>query len=260
MGREAKLLLALLGLLTGALVGVVSMKLFVPRPPVGAGPDIHHGDLTANEVQELVEPPALSLPAGSDTGMAPMAALPESRFAAAVPEPEPPMAASMTAPVRDPFVAPASFAASSPEFSAPTDDLLPPPADMASPAAMLSPPAEGTIPPRPDRLPAAQAFEPQPAVLAPPATRSTRFSAAGPPPAVASLAETAADRAQYVAQPGDSWWLLAEQTYGDGRLYRALFAWNRGRDPRISLVPGTRLDLPPLDRLATAWPALMPRE
>jgi nucleoid-associated protein YgaU len=263
MGREAKLLLALLGLLAGALVGVVSMKLLVPRPPVGAGPDIHHGDLTASEVQELVEPPALSLPAGSDTGMAPVAALPESRFAAARPEPEPPMGSSvpsMTTPVRDPFVAPASFAASSPEFTAPTDDLLPPPADMASPAAMLSPPAEETIPPRPDRLPAAQAFEPQPAVLAPPATRPTRFSPAGPPPGVASLAETAADMAEHVAQPGDSWWLLAEQTYGDGRLYRALFAWNRRRDPRISLVPGTRLDLPPLDRLAAAWPALMPRE
>ena len=29
----------------------------------------------------------------------------------------------------------------------------------------------------------------------------------------------------YVTQPGDSWWSLAERAYGDGRLYRAIFAW-----------------------------------
>ena len=40
MGREATFLLGLLGLLAGAFVGLLSLKLFVPRPPVGAGPDI----------------------------------------------------------------------------------------------------------------------------------------------------------------------------------------------------------------------------
>jgi nucleoid-associated protein YgaU len=68
---------------------------------------------------------------------------------------------------------------------------------------------------------------------------------------------TAAD---YVARPGDSWWTLAERVYGDGRFYRALFAWNRAIDPRVSLVPGTTLQLPPADRLRVAWPALVPRD
>ncbi|NBX30334.1 hypothetical protein EBR04_07830 [bacterium] len=43
MGRETKILLGLLGLLAGVFVGVLSMKLFVPRPPDGAGPDQRRG-------------------------------------------------------------------------------------------------------------------------------------------------------------------------------------------------------------------------
>jgi nucleoid-associated protein YgaU len=59
-------------------------------------------------------------------------------------------------------------------------------------------------------------------------------------------------------RPGDSWWSLAEAAYGDGRLYRALFAWNRALAPRVSLESGTRLEIPPADRLQAAWPRLMP--
>jgi 5'-nucleotidase len=57
---------------------------------------------------------------------------------------------------------------------------------------------------------------------------------------------------------GDSWWTLAERAYGDGRLYRALYAWNRARNPRVALVPGTSLEIPPVERLAASWPALVP--
>jgi nucleoid-associated protein YgaU len=62
----------------------------------------------------------------------------------------------------------------------------------------------------------------------------------------------------HVAQTGDSWWSLAEAAYGDGRLYRALFAWNRALDPRVSLAAGTRLEVPPLAKLQAAWPRLVP--
>ena len=58
MGRETKILLALLGLLVGVFMGVVALKLFVPRPPEGAGPDVH-GNLAELETQPLVEPPEL---------------------------------------------------------------------------------------------------------------------------------------------------------------------------------------------------------
>ena len=66
--------------------------------------------------------------------------------------------------------------------------------------------------------------------------------------------------AAYVASPGDSWWGLAERAYGDGRFYRALFAWNRVIDQRVSLAPGTRLEIPSRARLEAAWPKLMPAE
>jgi nucleoid-associated protein YgaU len=51
---------------------------------------------------------------------------------------------------------------------------------------------------------------------------------------------------------------LAAAAYGDGRFYRALFAWNRAVDPRIALAPGTRLEIPPRPRLEAAWPRLLP--
>jgi nucleoid-associated protein YgaU len=59
-----------------------------------------------------------------------------------------------------------------------------------------------------------------------------------------------------VTAAGDSWWDLAERAYGDGRLYRALYAWNRVVDPRVTLAPGTRLEIPSRERLEAAWPRL----
>jgi hypothetical protein len=53
---------------------------------------------------------------------------------------------------------------------------------------------------------------------------------------------------------------VAQQSYGDGRLYRALFAWNRTLDRRVSLAPGTRLEIPPASKLKAAWAKLVPAE
>jgi hypothetical protein len=202
MGRETKLLLGLLATLLGVFLGVLSMKLLVPRPPVGTGPDIHT-EVAAADSHDLVEPP--QFPTDPPPAPPPVAvATPPARFAAAPPR--------ETAP-RDPFVARASFDASAD---------MPPPESTPAPAAASNPRLSG--PSRPS------------AALSPPPTPGTA----------------------YVARPGDSWWSLAETVYGDGRLYRAVFAWNRAIDARVSLVPGTALELPPRDRLEAAWPALMP--
>ena len=48
MGRESRFMLALLGLLAGVFVAALSLKLFVPRPPRGTGPDIHMTSSTAS--------------------------------------------------------------------------------------------------------------------------------------------------------------------------------------------------------------------
>jgi nucleoid-associated protein YgaU len=63
-----------------------------------------------------------------------------------------------------------------------------------------------------------------------------------------------------VTRDGDSWWSLAEAAYGDGRLYRALYAWNRSLNERVSLVPGTTLDIPPEAKLGAAWSTLLPTD
>jgi len=202
MGRETKLLLGLLATLLGVFVGVLSMKLLVPRPPAGAGPDVHP-DLAAVEPHDVVEPPE--------------PAFGPSAFAAAPPLLPPPPADGP--PRRDPFVSPASF-----EQPASAE----PPAPLAADDGE-TPAAGGAIAP-PD---------PQPAAFAPDAA---------PVPLAGG----------YVVMPGDSWWSVAERSYGDGRLYRALFAWNRTANPRLTLAPGTPLDIPPLANLAAAWPHLVP--
>jgi len=231
MGREAKLLLALLGLLAGVFVGVLSMKLLVPRPPAGAGPDIH-ADFTSAPPVELVEPPTPTLPAGGFAAAPPLVpAVPAvddapPRLPSAFVRPEPaamPMvetgvvATSLETPQPDP---PRSRYA--PRDPPPADDLLPP----AAPPVFVPPSA--------------------PPVTSPPADMART---SGPPP-----------QGVYVVQSGDSWWSIADRAYGDGRLYRALFAWNRVVDPRVTLAPETPLEIPPIDRLAAAWPRLMPRD
>lgn len=211
MGRETKLLLGLLATLLGVFLGVLSMKLLVPRPPAGTGPDVH-ADLAATEPQELVEPPRFEEP------LAPASQAEFVETAAAPPrlhEPSPPRRFDTAAVARDPFVTRSSFTPQAVPAADPTPAT-------AQPTAMFEPSAPGA---------------------------GVRGTASGIPPVAGSA---------YVAREGDSWWSLAENVYGDGRLYRALFAWNRTVDPRVSLVPGTSLELPPLHRLQAAWPALMP--
>ena len=229
MGRETKILLGLLGLLAGVFMGVLSMKLFVPRPPAGAGPDIH-AELADSEPHDLVEPPRLTLRASDFAAAPPLvpATMPAEVDTVTSP-PAPPTAGDRYAtstknqdpslpPRRDPFVAAASF--EQPDNEEPTtasEIVLPPLGQVDEPLQSIPPPD------RPLR-------EPQPMPLA----------------------------GGHIAQPGDTWWALAERAYGDGRLYRALYAWNRTHDPRITLAPGTSLQLPPLADLTAAWPSLMP--
>jgi hypothetical protein len=253
MGRETRILLALLGLLVGVFLGVVSLKLFVPRPPAGVGPDVH-ADIASVEAQDLVEPPELTPPLASPLASPPPPADDPyagrtSRFAADD---------AVEPPLQDPFVRPASF---EPAERAPAAELHPEPQPESQPAAIMAEPV------------AAEPFtaEPvtaEPAELLPPPSlplgdppAAFPSPAAGPPPSPSDPGPAASRLAGvHVTQPGDSWWSLAERAYGDGRLYRALFAWNKALEPRVSLAPGTRLEIPPAARLAAAWPGLVPQD
>jgi len=215
MGRETKFLLAVLGVLGGAFVGVLSMKLLVPRPPAGAGPDVDPQEQVV-AVHDIVEPPAL----------------------------EPRATTSAFTAKRDPFLAPAAFA--EPAATEPAEVVEPlGSAAVPPPAAIIEPPP--VAPPE------------EPADLLP----QTRFEPQATPPLVPRAASvppvsTTPIAAAHVTAPGDTWWSIAERAYGDGRLYRALYAWNRRLDPRVSTAPGTRLEIPPQPKLAAAWPRLMP--
>ena len=238
MGRETKILLALLTTLAGVFVGVLSMKLLVPRPPAGAGPDVHV-DVASTEAHELVDPPSLSPPAPRSADIGPEADM--ASFADASPPPPTRYAEGVNGPE--------------------AGDLLPPPMALEPPVGQslgssrstaaiearepVSAAASPAAPPRRDPFVAPAGF--QLPITQQPDTETA--PPAGPMPTVA---------AAYVTSAGDSWWDLAERAYGDGRLYRALFAWNRVIDPRVSLAPGTRLEIPSRVKLEAAWPKLMP--
>jgi hypothetical protein len=272
MGRETKILLGLLGLLAGVFVGVLSMKLFVPRPPDGAGPDIHT-DHEFVETHQVVEPPALA-PRAWDFAAAP----PLVSDAAAPPLP-PGHGAVQPTPTEPHELAPPP-AATDDLLGAPPDALAvePPPSRFAvQPVAAIAP-ASATEPAEPEAeqaalVPAAtgglERTSPQSTVaVAPPLARDPFVArtaweepvAAVPldaPPATPTGPPAVAG-GHHTVQAGASWWSVAEQAYGDGRLYRALFAWNRVLDPRVALAPGTVLEIPPLPKLEAAWPKLLP--
>jgi 5'-nucleotidase/UDP-sugar diphosphatase len=259
MGRETKLLLALLATLAGVFVGVLSMKLLVPRPPVGAGPDVAV-DQTLAESHELVEPPSFSGRAGP--AAAPISA---SAFASAPAHAAP---ISMPGPPADAAVAAELLpAVAEPPPEPPADaisafaprEIMTDPVEVAARGAAddpldMPPAAIPAAPPRHDPFVTAASHDV--AVDAPPRQAVPASVAPAGQPALESAAPAPAST--HVAAAGDSWWNLAERAYGDGRLYRALYAWNRVINPRVSLTPGTPLEIPPKPRLEAAWPALMP--
>lgn len=330
MGRETRILLGLLGLLAGLFVGALSLKLLVPRPPMGAGPDVL-GDVAFTVRQELVPPPVRG-PRAADfaaapplvaTGPAqiPLAAAvpgdvpaaiadpagfmadqqPPPRFAVAGPTAnlEPLDAAPATA---DPFVQRAAFADEQParpepaaggsRFARPAFDdggtesaftAAPAgdePLDAPSPAMSASRFGPGTGAgvgaTSLDRGEPAASADPFPtdrvgvvidagASVAPPVNSPRQADPFARSQVPATLAPDVRQplaagpiAGGHVVAAGDSWWSLAERAYGDGRLYRALYAWNRARVPRVALVPGTSLEIPPVERLAASWPTLIP--
>ena len=218
MGREKKMLLALLSVLACAFVGVLLTKLLVPRPPTGAGPDVHAEDSAAKS-HDLVEPPAFSSGGGSES----TSSFVESRSRRTTSD----------------FGGGSRFSNSAGEASAQaasrqselTKQELTKQDPFVRPAALEQPLSAATL----DAVPV------MPAGPSGPPSRSTGVAAGS----------------WYIAAVGDSWWSLAERAYGDGRLYRALFAWNRVLDARVSLAPGTRLEIPPQSRLEAAWPKLV---
>jgi nucleoid-associated protein YgaU len=256
MGRETKILLAFLGLLAGVFCGVLSMKLLVPRPPAGAGPDIH-GAGTFPRSTVIVDPPLLPLRAADFAAAPPLVA--EGLAGTSQGEPSTARLALAARANHDLAVLPTAAEAEI-AGNAADGDLLPPPAEfvLAPPARAIDEVETASLPAAPrDPFISHTAWNPPEELPDIPAASPQDISSAAPAP-VPLLAPSAPLAGSHIVRAGDSWWSLAETAYGDGRLYRALFAWNRAIDPRIALAAGTQLEVPPLEKLRAAWPKLVP--
>ena len=72
---------------------------------------------------------------------------------------------------------------------------------------------------------------------------------------------TANQPTSVVSQELDSFWLIAQRVYGDGRYFNALYEFNRDQVESFNDIPaGTRISTPPVDQLRQRWPDLCPRE
>lgn len=303
LGRETKILLALLGTLSTGFVGVLGSKLFVPRPPDGAGPDVHLPALD-HEDGPIVEPPSfdrLERSMFSATDAPSGGGDPADDMTAGASGPgsllEPPTFADADATIDDAgsrFGGPAGEESAgfprSNRFGMADDGLAAePPADAAVDPdgagddgmlaeAMIADDAAGDADTG-DGFGSSAAFEEQagsaddrfggPLSMEPPSFAggqpdSTGFggpAALEPPGRFTPPADAMPiSSGGHVVVAGDTWWSIAERAYGDGRLYKPLFAWNRSIDPRVSLVPGTALEVPPLNSLATAHAGLVPSD
>lgn len=65
----------------------------------------------------------------------------------------------------------------------------------------------------------------------------------------------------FVWSEGDSLWSIAQQSYGDGRLFRALAAYNQiGNSSSESVMPGTEIRIPAIEQLHDRFPTLIPAD
>ena len=259
MGRESKFLLSLLGLLAGIFITALALRLLIPRPPEGAGPDIH--TVTFNPFAETVLPPDLT-------------PSPEKK----TPWPSTPLSETEQSEPRFPSIE-ASFEPSLNHL----EKREPPLAqiqsdDVPSLETVNDIQHDDTKEPNGysslDSTPALAPWQSQESLtLSTPTSTPTKPSddvisqlPPQPPPTVNSLPQTTITKPpqkpspgmHYDVQKGDSWWELAEEAYGDGRYYRSLFAWNKTLHPRVSLSPGTNLEIPETNQLRLAWPQLIP--
>ena len=273
MGRESKFLLSLLGLLAGIFVTALALRLLIPRPPEGTGPDIH--TMTFNPFSETVSPPDLTpRPENNSPQQETIVSDVEQKqqqFPNIEASFEPsyvqtqtnelplPAIKLDTPPTLEPVNKTLSPDVQAPDVQAP--DVQAP--DVQAPDAKKFPNVEhqNAAPWQTE-----EAIQPFPEASTKSVDSVNSQLPLQPPPIANSLPQRSTTKPikklspgmLYDVQEGDSWWQLAESAYGDGRYYRSLFAWNKTLQPRVSLSPGTTLEIPQMNQLQLAWPRLIP--
>lgn len=252
MGRESKFLLSLLGLLAGIFVTALALRLLIPRPPEGAGPDIH--TLTFNPFAETVPPPDLTPSPERKTLQHVHTIGVTSQTQTRFPNIEASFEPSFDQTEQNDFSLPAMKRDDPPTLEA--VDKIPVLGSQKPDVEKKDAPwqMQKTVKSFPEASSAKAAdnvnsqLPPQPLPINNlPLQRSTTKPKKNLSPGML-----------YDVQKGDSWWQLAESAYGDGRYYRSLFAWNKTLQPRVSLSPGTTLEIPQANQLQLAWPRLIP--
>lgn len=77
-------------------------------------------------------------------------------------------------------------------------------------------------------------------------------------PASATVPVSSGRDQPYVVAPGETLFTIAQKVYGDGSLYRALFAYNSDRYPHAEEIrSGNILDVPSADYLKRRYPELI---
>ena len=263
MGRESKFLLSLLGLLAGIFVTALALRLLIPRPPEGTGPDIH--TMTFNPFSETVSPPDLTPRPENNSPQQETIVSDVEQKQQQFPNIEASFEPSYVQTQTNELPLPA-IKLDTPPTLEPVNKTLSPDVqapDVQAPDAKKFPNVEhqNAAPWQTE-----EAIQPFPEASTKSVDSVNSQLPLQPPPIANSLPQRSTTKPikklspgmLYDVQEGDSWWQLAESAYGDGRYYRSLFAWNKTLQPRVSLSPGTTLEIPQMNQLQLAWPRLVP--
>ena len=69
------------------------------------------------------------------------------------------------------------------------------------------------------------------------------------------------DSKRWIVKQGDSFWSIAQESYGDGRFFRALYQTNRRLVPGFEdLSVGVEIDVPTMEQLIAEHPSLCPAD
>jgi nucleoid-associated protein YgaU len=280
LARETKILLGLLGTLSSGFIGVLGTKLLVPRPPEGAGPDVH---VAAEDFERtaIVDPPSFDGPptsafgsgASAESAWAQLPAAGSSAFTSAADDVASDVDSVASDETAGQLPPPPKFWSGDDEAAVVTaddraaddraaesfDDLADADTDGTNDRP-IAPPAFGDS--GDGRFAAATDVS---AGLAEPTTiGASEIETTEPAPfARPQMFQPPSDaspitQGEHVVVAGDTWWSVAERAYGDGRLFKPLYAWNRRVNPAVAMTAGTRLQVPPIEQLAAAQAALMP--
>ena len=114
---------------------------------------------------------------------------------------------------------------------------------------------------RPKTVIPSQPSLPNEANEAEPPPSKTQPTAKTEQPQPSTVQTVSFDSTRWKVKSGDSFWSIAQESYGDGRFFRALYETNRSIVPGFEdLGDGVEIDVPPMQQLVSRHPSLCPAD